>query len=82
MAIKFDRESGTVHVEVSVRGGSPGDFNRCGVSGSLRTLESISRLEQGPVRRRLIDCLARQVRALKRNETKLRAAKRLEVSGG
>ncbi|MNI90723.1 hypothetical protein D3C73_1482830 [compost metagenome] len=77
MSIQFDPDSGIVRVEICVRGGQAGDLNRHLVSGALHTLESIAGLDQGPVRRRLIDCLGRQVRSLKRNETEVRAAKKV-----
>ncbi len=76
MSIQFDPESGLVRVEISVRGGEADDLNRHLASGALHTLESIAGLDQGPVRRRLIDCLGRQVRSLKRNEDEIRAAKK------
>ena len=77
VSIQFDPETGVVRVEISVRGGEAGDLNRHLVSGALHTLESIAGMDQGPVRRRLIDCLAAQVRSLKRNEADMRAAKRV-----
>jgi hypothetical protein len=67
---------------VTVRAAVAGDLNNYLVAGAVHTLESISRLDQGPVRGKLIATLARQVRSLKRNEDRIRAAKRAEVSGG
>ncbi|CAO3300323.1 hypothetical protein [Stenotrophomonas maltophilia] len=74
--ITFDESTGVVSVVISVRGGKPDDLNRYVASGMLHTLNSIANEDQGPVRRRLIDCLVRQVRALRRNESELRSAKR------
>jgi len=76
VTIQFDPEKGDVRVVVCVRGGDPCDLNKSLVAGAMHTLDSICALDQGAVRRRLIACLARQVRALKRNEEELRAAKR------
>jgi len=76
--ITFDESTGVVTVVISVRGARSGDLNRYRVSGMLKTLDSIAREEQGPVRRKLIDCLMREARALKRNESEMRAAKRTQ----
>ncbi|ENM0054896.1 hypothetical protein AB6M49_003110 [Stenotrophomonas maltophilia] len=73
--ITFDESTSIVTVVISVRGGRPGDLNRYRVSGMLKTLDGIAREEQGPVRRKLIDCLVREARALKRDESDMRAAK-------
>lgn len=76
MSIQFDPNTGVIRVEVCVRGGEAGDLNHHLVSGAIHTLESIAKLHQGSVRRGLIDCLSGQIRALKRNEAAVRAAKR------
>ncbi|WP_448129968.1 hypothetical protein [Stenotrophomonas rhizophila] len=78
MSIQFDPEKGDIRVVVCVRGGDPGDLNKNLVAGAMHTLNSICALDHGAMRRKLIACLGRQVRSLKRNEDNLRAAKRGE----
>ncbi|GEM_PF-2263608 len=77
MLVPAEPTGKTVAVRVAA-----GDLSRYLVGGAVHTLGSISRLDQGPVRRKLIATLTRQVRSLKRNEDRIRAAKRAEVSGG
>lgn len=79
--ITFDKNTGVVTVVISVRGALLGDLNRYRVSGMLKTLDSIAREEQGPVRRKLIDCLVREARALKRDESEMRSVKRAQKGG-